>query len=108
MPKREQVFSAPSGGLQFATLSGRAILRVQSWMPEESWAQYLGALTQSGWPTKVGATAIASAARVLCLGPVDWLVASEARSNDALRRLCADTLDSDGAIVDLSQGLKIM
>lgn len=86
----------------------RAVLRVQTWLPEEATGEVLAAAMQRGWPTRVGGVATGEA-RKLSVGPADWLVVGTMMDAASLLQAVASDLPQNGSVVvNLTDALAVI
>lgn len=86
----------------------RAVLRVQTWIPEQDTGDFLAAAVQHGWPARVGGVADGDA-RKLCVGPADWLVIGATLDAASLQQSIASEIPRESsAIVDLTHALAVI
>lgn len=107
MPEREAMVREHAA-VRIHVLSGRAALQVRSWMPERTAGGRIVTLGGRELPSLVGAT-LSGQTRVLCVGPADWLVVSEALAISCLREYLGPQTRQQGfAVVDLTHGLAVL
>jgi sarcosine oxidase subunit gamma len=58
--------------------SSAAMLRVQSWSRGAQPPEAMGRLLKLDWPVHIGQVAQSGALDVVCIGPTDWLLVSQA------------------------------
>jgi sarcosine oxidase subunit gamma len=83
-------------------------LRLKSWLPQHARGGTPIVLAGRELPSRVGA-ASSGPIRVLCVGPAEWLMVSQAQSGPDLHKELAAELSSHGlALVDLTDGLVVL
>lgn len=107
MPEHAQRRAAPNkaAAIQMTAVSGRALLRLKSWLPEYANAAKPVVLAGRELPLQVGAT-LSGPMRVLCVGPGEWLIVSHEYPASGLRERIEPDLPEYGlALVDLTDGI---
>jgi sarcosine oxidase subunit gamma len=87
-----------------ASIGGRTILRLQSWLPQRAREKPI-LLAGQEMPLQVGAT-LSGPTRVLCVGPQEWLLVSQERDAASMcERLEGDLARQGLMLADLTDGL---
>jgi sarcosine oxidase gamma subunit len=90
-----------SDGVSLSVLSWRASVRIKSWLPEHLRGQGGVELGGRPLPSVVGTTTEGEV-RVLCLGPGEWLLVSDAIAGSELRaRIEREAAPPTIAVVDV-------
>lgn len=90
---------------RISVLSGRAVVRLKSWLPYTAGRERTGEIDGRTLPSVVG-TATSAEPRFLCLGPNEWLAVSDVIVGPKLgKHIEHQTAAQDIAVVDVSQGL---
>jgi sarcosine oxidase subunit gamma len=91
------------------TAPGRRVsLRLKSWMPDITSGGRIVTLAGQDFPSQAGATS-SGQIRVLCLGPGEWLIASDALEAAFIRDHLEPEMHEQGlVVVDLTQGLRVL
>lgn len=105
MLERTRGVMGESSAIQIDVLGGRGALRLRSWMPEHTTGERAVMLDGRELPSQVGSTA-SGQARVLCLGPADWLIVANAPDIAHLREHIEREARHQGlAVVDQTHAL---
>ncbi|MDB6091621.1 MAG: soxG [Gammaproteobacteria bacterium] len=94
--------------LGITALTGRAALRLKSWVPGAMSGGRTVVLDGRELPAQVGGT-MSGQIRVLCLGPGEWLIVSDVAGASTVREQIEQELQQQGvALVDLTHGLAVL
>lgn len=86
----------------------RAVLEINSWLPEINSGQTRLSLNGRELPSDVGAT-LPGSIRVLCLAPGQWMLVSEEHSPaDITERLAAEVAAQGAVLIDTTDGIGVL
>jgi sarcosine oxidase subunit gamma len=110
MPEQASLRSVPTepAAVQITLINTRTVLRLKSWLPEHTTGGKPVVLVGQELPSQVGAT-LSGPMRVLCVGPGEWLIVSQAIVASSLRERIQSELPKQGLVlVDLTGGLVVL
>jgi len=94
----------PEGAVQITAIEGKAVLRLKSWLPEQTGGGTPVRLAGRELPSQVGGM-LHGPIRVLCTGRGDWLIVSRDSTHSSLDAHIAPDLSQQGLVlVDLTAG----
>jgi sarcosine oxidase subunit gamma len=108
MSERAQRLAVPSEPAAVIPVGGRALLRLKSWLPQPMTGGSAPLLGGRELPQQVGEVS-SGAMRVLCVGPGEWLIASDEQGTPGLReRIEVEIAQQNLALADLTDGFAVL